>query len=340
MAVAAATSGLGAAAQWVMSLFISGATAADRDFIKANAGKLPAATVKELETLAAAGKLSAMDRDGRTLRQTLQGMLACGASAETIAALVHQIAEPGQILQVRDNTCAAAGIQAAIAQANPALYATLALDLTMPPNRSTLPDGKVLQVSEANRAWIEAQNLTPEARINAYVQAALMDLANGEAEYRIDDDQSARTVSVPDWIPGFGGDPFTFLTQGLSILQAQQLTEVAGGVPIINPATFTGRNAGEHSAELRNWLDKAKRDGQPGFLIPVRAETGLHMLLVLDVNKSSGEVKVYDPATGKERNIPRDEFEKLVAWDIKNWEDIGAGGQGNSQGNGGVIVRR
>jgi hypothetical protein len=321
--------GLAKAAQLTYDHFLSGATKADQAFL-ADHKALPPAMLANLKTLADHGKLSAMDHEGQTLRGVLQAALHAKVDPAVLAAVTHQLADPSTIHQVRDNTCSAAAIQAAIAASNPARYAELATSLTRPPYEATLPNGKKLAVSEANRAWIEAQGFGPEDRVNAYMQAALMDYANGDAPYDIGADATTNTIDIP-----FLHDPIAFVTQGLNITQARGLADALGNVPILDPTAVAGRNAGERNAELRNRLAQAKKDGAPGFLIPVHGRHGKpHMVMVTDIDAKTGAVKVYDPGNGKTTTIPREKFDEWVAWNLTRWDDIGTYGASSGTGGG------
>jgi hypothetical protein len=323
--------GLAKAAQFTYDHFMTGATKADQAFLAANAKQLGPDAMVDFKKLADLGKLSAMDKDGKTLRGSFEAMIQAGQDKALVAAIGHQLADPTAIHQVRDNTCSAAALQEAIAASNPARYAELAKDLVNPPHQATLPNGKALQVSPANAAWIEAQNFSPADRINAYMQAALMDYANGSGAYDIATDTTTNSVHIP-----FMDDPLKFVTEGLNITQAQNLGDVLGNVPIVDPTQVEGRNPGERSAALRNLLAQAKKDGAPGFLIPVHGHSGkLHMVLIMGIDSKTGKVTVFDPGTGGTTSIPADRFDKWVAWDAKKWDDIGATG-GPSTTNGGV----
>jgi hypothetical protein len=316
--------GLAKAAQYTYDKFMSGASKADLAFV-AEQGQ---AFGPGLKQLADQGKLSAMDKDGRTLRGVYQDLLKAHADPAVLAAITNQLADPSKIHQVRDNTCAAAAIQEAIAAANPARYAELAAALSQPPHEAALPGGKQLKVSAANAAWIEGQQLSPEDKVNAYFQAALMDSGNGAAPYDISADASTTTFDVP-WLD----DPIKFITQGLNISQAQGLGDLMGNVPILDPTTLTGRNAGERQAALQNQLAKAKKEGAPGVLLPVHGNHRAHMIMVTGID-ANGAVKVYDPENGRTTSIPRDKFDQWVAWDLTRWDDIGAGGGAGTTNSG------
>ena len=92
---------------------------------------------------------------------------------------------------------------------------------------------------------------------------------------------------------------------------------------------------GERQAALKNQLDKAKKDGAPGVLLPVHGHHGRpHMVMVTGID-GSGAVKVYDPENGRTTSIPRDKFDQWVAWNLQRWDDIGAGGGASTTNSGG-----
>lgn len=136
------------------------------------------------------------------------------------AALAAHLARPDTVVQVPGtSTCVAATVQKTLARQNPELYKQLASELAMR-GAAQLPNGVALAVSKANMAWIDQQGFSPEQKLNALVQAALMELgAPGEGYMLATDSFAGKPGKAP----------------GLSLDQARKLIETLLKAPMLDP---------------------------------------------------------------------------------------------------------
>lgn len=135
-------------------------------------------------------------------------------------ALAAQLQNPELISQVAGKgTCVAATVQKTLARQNPELYRQLASELVAL-GAGRLPMGGELKVSAINRNWIEAQGFSPADKLNALMQAALMELgAPGQGYVLASDSFTAQPAKPP----------------GLSLDQARKLIETLLKTPMLDP---------------------------------------------------------------------------------------------------------
>lgn len=150
------------------------------------------------------------------------------------AALAAHLARPDTVCQVPGkSTCVAATVQKALARQNPELYSLIVSELVVL-GSARLPNGAALSISKANLMWIDAQNLTPERKLNALVQAALMELGASGEGYMLAGDAFAAT-------PG--------KAPGLSLDQARKLIETLLKAPVLDPRDLKAKWDGHYKAK-------------------------------------------------------------------------------------------
>jgi hypothetical protein len=150
------------------------------------------------------------------------------------SALEAQLARPDVVAQVPGkSTCVAATVQKTLARQNPQLYALIVNELVGLGN-AQLPNGASLTVSKANMAWINAQNFTPDQKLNALVQAALMELGAPGQAYLLASDS-------------FGANPAK--AAGLSLDQARKLIETLLKTPVLDPRDLKAKWDGHYQAK-------------------------------------------------------------------------------------------
>jgi hypothetical protein len=320
---------------------LAGSSQQTRDFInhvaKANFDKDGMNAVYQL---AAEGKLDGINPDGSNLRDLItQNLATADSSGVRIAqAVVTQLANPdGEIWQGQPNTCVAATAQKALAESNPAAYFKLATDIIRT-GSTNLPNGQQVALSSQNRDWIDKQNLTPEDKMDAMLQASLMDFGNhGTAHFDMSQDVSVKN------------DGSTY--KGLGLPQAERLDQALLSAPTLDVAKFhqavaaaqgaNGGNLEELPAAvgvLNQQLQNAKSSGGPGVFVPMKTgqDDGAHMVLLQSIDGNSATVL---DATGKPRSVPLVElYSKL---DIAGGDEGGIGTTGGTytQGSGGTRHR-
>jgi hypothetical protein len=136
------------------------------------------------------------------------------------AALAAHVARPDSVVQVPGtSTCVAATVQKTLARQNPELYKQIVSELAMR-GVAQLPNGTTLAVSKANSAWIDSKGFSPEQKLNALVQSALMELgAPGDGYMLASDSFAAKPGKAP----------------GLSLDQARKLIETLLKAPMLDP---------------------------------------------------------------------------------------------------------
>ena len=269
------------------------------------------------------------------------------------AAVADHLADPDTICQVPGKgTCVAATVQKALARQSPELYATMVQGLITGGVR--LRGGQWLQASSANLSWIDAQGLTGKARVDALMQAALMELGAPGMGYSLADDRfNAQPTKLP----------------GLSLDQARRLIEGLLKAPVLDPrdlkATWDEHHAalgltpprdpldGELSAELaRKLLERAEagsfavvrsRDNNGALLRDAagrplvegledeeeekrrkRPPKRSHMVQIIAVDEKENTVTYID-ALGAQRTLPSTTFARIMVMTSRASELEGIG---------------
>ena len=223
-----------------------------------------------LEALAEAGTLDAPAKRGEpTLGAQLGRFLDGGGDPKFAADTIQAITEAGAARQCRDNTCAAATVEASWAKDNPSEYFRAATELATK-GETTLRRGKngtkevKLQVDEPvaglfsgkgevktkNKAWI-AKHREGSAAVSATVQTALMNKA-GAGAYDIAKDASVTPVTgfgAGLWTKGGGGTARTEApARGVSTDEMAGLQDFIGGA--VFGVKVTERMVGYYSPKM------------------------------------------------------------------------------------------
>lgn len=346
-AAAPVTSGIAALASWAVEVWTKSSQVKTQAFLDANLAKFSPAGQALLKQLAKDGKLDMVDPGWNNLRDNLDGFLKAGGDVATAEAILQQIARPeAAIVQANDHTCVAATMQLAIARDNPAQYFQLAADLATK-GAATLPGGQIIRLSERNQAHIAGQGLAGEQRLDAIVQAALMDFAS-DGGY---DMASDLVTTKEDW--------GSSILDGLKPAQARKLNDALLQLPIMDPADLAQQllkavigdiavSAATADALLA-CLAQAKAKDHGGVMVvvsagsvPLELPPGLrgmlgpderrvpkfHMVLVKGVE--DGVVTYLDPA-GATKQEPLADFVARICTD----EAVAVGGYTGSASTGG-----
>lgn len=300
--------------QAAIARIMEASSQATRDFINHVAKpNFAPETMAAVYQLAAEGKLDAINPDGSNLRDEVSQLMAKSdrSGINVAQAVLQQISNPDDnVLQAKDNTCAAATAQKTLAETNPAAYFKLATDI-ITKGSTTLPNGDTVSLSSPNRTWIDAQGFTDSQKMDAMVQAALMDYADGsKARFDIASDRST-TLDGQE------------VYQGLGIGQAARLDDGLLSAPTLDPRSYQG------ASSLRDQLQAAKDRGAPGLFVPIDAGNGkAHMILVQGVD-ADGTAHYFD-ANGKPQAAPV----SALAAELANGVTDDDGGIGTSSARG------
>lgn len=284
-----------------------------------------------MQTLAMQGQLDRMGPINRSFGEEIVSRLQTGAVNNDLAkTLMNQIIDPdNNIQQIGNHACVAATNQKAIATLNPALYFITAADIVNT-GSGNLPSGETVTVSGANVETLDRYQLEGPVRVDAAFQAALMDHANGADSYDLETDTSTHA----------DGRIYT----GLNEAQAAELNSDVLNAPTLRGsnilADFTARSLNPQYLDLGEWggqiqwtppievvvsehLQAARAMGFPGVFVPLAdAEGNRHMVLVREMNDSTGKVTVMD-ASGASRQMDTWAFLGAVA--LQDTGDNGIG---------------
>lgn len=271
---------------------------------------------------------------------------------ELAAALAAHLDRPDTVRQVPGkSTCVAATVQKTLARQNPELYSALVSGLVTD-GSARLPNGATLAVSKANLNWIAAQGFTPEQKLNALMQAALMEAgAPGQGYLLASDGFSASPGKAP----------------GLSLDQARKLIETLLKTPVLDPRELKAKWDGHFQAAgqippsdpltttpspdlVRKLLEDAEagtfavvrardaagallrdRDGRP-FLEEEEDEEArrahppkkTHMVQIVAVDDVAGTVTYID-ALGTQRTVEAASFARIMLMTTRSSELEGIG---------------
>ncbi len=286
---------------------------------------MPPEGVDLMRRLEGTGKLDWSSGGSETLGEQIVWRLENRfVDADVAQVLMGQILDPDtNIKQIGPSTCAAATAQKAMALNDPGLYFVTAADMVRG-GGGNLPDGSQAVVSEANRTYIKGAGFGPEARVDATVQAALMDFANGVDGYDLARDKSLKA------------DGATY--DGLGQQAVTRLNRATLRAPTLDPsaalADFQARlDEGRHQRSYDHSIDGSGQQDEvptfmevvmehlrgsreksfPGVFVPMRTPDGAHMTMVKDVDEKKRTVSVID-ATGAPRSLTFDQFVAQVSF--------------------------
>lgn len=263
------------------------------------------------------GKMDAFDSSGVTLRQSVDAYIKKGGDPELAFQVLKQIDKPNaRIKQISKFTCVPANVQRDIAKMNPQKYFVLTTSLALR-GKAELPNGKVLEVSKENKNWIESSKMSPNSRINAYFQAALMDMADGAAKYNAKLGKSTGSNGLS--------------MEALGIEQARSLWKSVGGTPAFDPVAYralmkaqkkpVNPSAMLHEVER---LYKGAKD-ERRVMVPLKSEGKdkhmFHQVTVLRM--ADGKVRYYDPGKETEVTVSRDKFLQMMGTNMQKGDRIG-----------------
>jgi hypothetical protein len=301
----------------------------NKDFMQFVApGNLTPEGQEAAKQLIAGGKFDAIDREWGSLRDGANSFLSQGGDKNVASALLKQIADPDQnVWQARETTCVAATAQKAMIEKNPGEYFRVASDIIRH-GEATLANGDKVTLSGANRTWIDNQNFTPEQKMDAMVQAALMDYGNGDgSDYNMAADLSQNNEN--------------FSMRGLNGWMSQRLTGAVLGCESIDPndlgheidarAKAYGMNETDAIADyVHGTLQDAKAKGQPGVFVSLQTDADgvegplsatRHMVIVKGMDHD-GNVTVAD-GNGPDRTMSKAEFAQAVARSATEYDNNG-----------------
>ena len=332
---------LAAGAEWGD---INWAMADDPSIGRAAAAGLDAEGQDLMRSLDAVGLLDKQSSVGSpTFGNEIANRLEMGAvDNDTAKVLMRQILDPNnEIKQCNANTCVAATAQKAMALNDPSLYFVTAADIVRG-GTGNLPNGDVAIVSGANQATIADADLSPQQRVDAMMQSALMDYANGADAYDVATDRTIRA------------DGSTY--PGLKQADAAKLNQAALKAPTVDGAqlfvsfqtqanmaeealrTYGGYiDLGEYGSYqmppppsladvVRNELYQATARNFPGLFVAITSDAGeAHMVMVRSADMSKDTV-TYTDALGTDRTMPITQFANIIAYNVGagNDADIGA----------------
>lgn len=238
------------------------------------------------------------------------------------SALSEKLKDPdNHISQELRNSCVATTAESTLASMKPDDYARVATDLFEKGNARG-PHGESLKLSDANRDYIEALNVSEEAKISLRMQAAFMDLANGEDDYDIASDSSLDALGR---------------YQGLHYDDAVAFNRL-NGLDTVSPAEMAAAGGPEAIADmLAERADAARAGGAPGVVVMLDVpgdHTHSHQAVVTHVDANgnivvddgSGPVAVYSP-------------ERFAAMVSQSEKDVGTMGAARSTVTAGARTR-
>jgi hypothetical protein len=263
------------------------------------------------------GKMDAFDSSGVTLRQSVDTYIKKGGDPELAFQVLKQIDKPNaRIKQISKFTCVPANVQRDIAKMNPQKYFVLTTSLALR-GKAELPNGKVLEVSKENKHWIESSKMSPNSRINAYFQAALMDMADGKAKYNAKAGKSTGSNGIS--------------MEALGIEQARSLWKSVGGTPAFDPVAYKSLmkaqkkpvNPSAMLHEVERLFKTAKDERR--VMVPLKSEGHdkhmFHQVTVLELGH--GKVSYYDPGKEKEVTVSREKFLQMMGTNMQKGDRIG-----------------
>jgi hypothetical protein len=215
-----------------------------------------------------------------------------------------------------------------------------------------LPSGAMVVLSRANLAWIEAQGFSPSQKLNAMVQAALMELGAPGQGYLLASDSFA---AAPGKAPGMSLDQARKLIETLlkaPVLDPRDLKakwdghyQAAGQVPPSDPLTTTpsadlvrklleGAEAGTFAVvrardaagnvlrdlDGRPFVEEDEEDEERRRQAPKKT----HMVQIVAVDDAAGTVTYID-ALGTQRTIAAASFARIMLMTTRSNELEGIG---------------
>lgn len=296
------------------------ATDPAQQWVGENKGAFSPEGQQVLQRLADTGKL-----DDPALRESIKGFVKDDSSRVITESILKQIDNPDQnIWQGNRDTCVAASAQKALATTDPAKYFQVAKDvITL--GSAKLGDGAA-ELTTANREWIDAnwQSLdvtTTTGKMDAMVQAALMNYANGDADYDIATDKSD------------GG------RDGLQFEEGRRLNEGLLGMKTVCWGMLEGYKGDNALFDaVRDQVGAAQAAGKSGVGVVMKLDAGgdtsLHMMTVKGVD-AEGKVTLVD-ANGQAKTLSREEFAQKVQLSAEG--DVGGTETGMTQVAGSTTV--